>query len=290
MTTVTMLHAVTRDRHDFAPFAALLGRLNPRPIDLLGHGDAPRSASYRLRDFAAAVPWPGPPGAPFASSASPAPYAADPATSGILQPNAPRRPEANADDAPLFYGHSLGGLVALAVAAAHPGGLRGLVLEDPPLFELRQPRLDTTPWASGFRALKRIITGKGRDWTLAEWQEAVAAWPSGHGEQTILEFGGTEAVARRARQIAALDPAVLDAMVAPDLHEDFDPVAAIRAARCPVTILVGARDAGSALSADDVAILAAEPSVTLVRIRAGGHYLHEARPDLCVSALKALAP
>lgn len=287
MTTVTMLHAVTRDRHDFAPFAGMLDRLNPRPLDLLGHGDAPRSPHYRLQDFAAAISWPAPsaaenpPGAPPSAPATPVALAA---------PAAPAAPETAPESASLFYGHSLGGLVALAVAQNNPGRMRGLVLEDPPLFESRQPRLDATPWADGFRKLKRIITGRGSDWTLAEWNEAVAAWPSGHGELTIAEQGGPEAVARRARQIAALDPAVLDAMVAPDLHGAFDPIAAIRAAKCPVTILVGAREAGSALSTEDLAILAAEPSVTLVRIQAGGHYLHEARPDLCASALKALAP
>ncbi|WMS43290.1 alpha/beta hydrolase [Acuticoccus sp. MNP-M23] len=266
MTTVTMLHAVTRDRHDFAPFAATIARMNPRPQDLLGHGEAPRAPRYRLQDFAAAVRWP---------DANAAEASAATGTPG---------------DGPLFYGHSLGGLVALAVAQDNPGRLRGLVLEDPPLFESRQPRLDTTPWAGGFRALKRIMTGKGRDRTLAEWEAAVALWPSGHGTQTIAEQGGTDAVARRARQIAALDPAVLDAMVDPDLHHAFDPITAIRAARCPVTILVGNREEGSALSAQDLVILAAEPSVTLVRIQSAGHYLHEARPDLCADALKALAP
>jgi len=247
---VLLVHAVTRDARDLEPFVPLSeGMARPRPVDLLGHGAAPRAARYRIADFAAALPL-------------------------------PQQPVA-------IYGHSLGAMVALRAAAAAPGRVRALVLEDPPFFDSRPPRLDTTPWADGFRKLKSLMTGRCAGHTVADWEHAVARWPSGHGARTIADAGGPAAIRRRARQIAALDPAVLDFMVDPVLHEGFDVVTALRTAGCPVTVLAGARDEGSALAEEDLRLLAGEPNVTVVRLSGAGHYLREAQPERCAEALRA---
>ena len=242
-----LLHAVTRDRHDFTPFLPHLPPVRPMPADLLGHGEAARVPRYTIADYAAAVALP--------------------------------------DEPALLYGHSLGGMVALRTAATHRGRVRALVLEDPPLFDSRQPRLDETPWADEFRKLKSILTRRGAGFKIADWERAVADWPSGHGTATIGEFGGADAVARRARQIAALDPAVLDGIVAQELHDGFEVGPSLAAAGCPAIILVGNRRLGSGLSEADVRLLAAEPNVRIVEAPRTSHYIHEAEPELCARAV-----
>lgn len=246
---VVMLHSVTRDRHDFAPFAPHLpGGVHAAPHDLLGHGDAPRASRYRVTDFAEA----------------------------ICLPETPS----------VLFGHSLGGLVSLELAQKRPDQVSAVVLEDPPLFDSKQPRLDTTPWATGFRKMKALMTGRGAQWSQEDWAASAARWPSGHGRLSTEEAGGSEAVLRRAQQVMRLDPAVIDAMLAPELHDGFDVVDAIRAIRCPITLLAGERSAGSALSDEDLRILAAEPNVTIVRVLGAGHYLREAEPAVCANAVR----
>ncbi|MEM0906106.1 MAG: alpha/beta hydrolase [Pseudomonadota bacterium] len=247
-----MLHAVTRARNDFGPFLQHLGGISATPLDLLGHGDAPRADRYQVRDYADALPLP--------------------------------------EGTVALYGHSLGGLVALRRASIAPGTVTALILEDPPLFDSRQPRRETTPWPTQFRKLKSIMTRRGADWSHHDWKRAVAAWPSGHGAGTFADQG-EDHVDRRAAQIANLDPAVLDGIVSDALHTDFDIIEAVRAAACPIVLVAGDRDEGSALHPDDVQLLAAEPNVTVVHAPGHGHYLREARPDLCAQAVEiALKP
>ncbi|MEM7692826.1 MAG: alpha/beta fold hydrolase [Pseudomonadota bacterium] len=248
MTPLVLLHAITRNGEDFAPFLPHLEAFDPHPVDLLGHGKAPRSDTYNLRTYAAAVPVPD---RPFA-----------------------------------LYGHSLGGVVALAIAAENRN-VRALVLEDPPLWDSQPPRLETTRWAAEFAALHHLMTRRYKGFGADEWRTVVGAWPSGHGNATIAAHGGAPAVARRARQIAALDPAVLSGILKPTLQQGFDVLAAIRACRARVTVLCGERARGAALAPDDLGVLSAEPNVTLVRAPGAGHYVREHDPALCAATLTA---
>ncbi|MEM8552440.1 MAG: alpha/beta fold hydrolase [Pseudomonadota bacterium] len=249
MTCLTFLHAVTRDRADFDPFIAVLPpELKASAVDLPGHGSAQRLHAYTLPSIASAVD--------------------------------PQKGERN-----ILWGHSLGGLVALWVGAHRPQSIAALVLEDPPLFDAMQPRLETTHWARGFRALHAIMVGRAAAWTVSDWETAVADWPCGNGTATIAEAGGPEAVARRAKQIAALDPAVPIAMVAPEFSAGIDPLALIRRISIPIVILAGERSLGSALSADDLQVLGAEHNVAIVPAEGAGHQIREARAQLAVQTL-----
>jgi pimeloyl-ACP methyl ester carboxylesterase len=247
---LVLLHAVTRDRHDWGPLLAALGGFDALPLDLLGHGEAARVPRYTIGELAAAVTFAGP---------------------------------------AILYGHSLGGVVALAVAAARPADVRGLVLEDPPLFESRQPRLSQSSFLRGFEALKALLHGPAASWSEDDWAAAVADWPSGHGRRSMREVFGEDGVRRRARQLHRFDPAVLDSLIGGTLSDGFEVMPAIRAAGCPITIFVGARERGSALSEDDVRLLAAEPTVTIVPVPEEGHFIHEILPQPCADAVRRIA-
>lgn len=253
MSRLVLLHAATRDRHDFAALLAALPELagGALPVDLLGHGEAPRAARYRLLDFADAA-------------------------------------EAVLGEGPVvLYGHSLGGLVATALAARRPDRVAGLVLEDPPVFGSQMPRLAETSFYRGFMALKALMEGPGADYSLADWERAVAGWPSGHGRTTVAEVLGPEGVAMRARQIARFDPAVIDAMVAGDLHEGFDIVAALAGLSCPAVLLAGEAGRGSALSAEDLACLAGMP-LRIEPVAGEGHFIHETLAGPCAAAVRSV--
>lgn len=247
---LVLLHAVTRDRHDFGPLTEALPEFDAVPHDLLGHGDAPRVARYTILDFARAV---------------------------SFEPPA------------ILYGHSLGGVVALAIAAARPGAVRGLVLEDPPLFESRQPRLSESSFLRGFENLRTLLNGSAAGWSEDDWARAVADWPSGHGRRPMREVFGEAGVRRRARQLHRFDGRILDDLIDGTVSDGFEVIPAIRAAGCPLTVLAGERGRGSALSEEDLRVLAAEPAVTVVPVEGEGHFIHETLPQPCAAAVRRLA-
>ncbi|MBJ3775286.1 alpha/beta fold hydrolase [Acuticoccus mangrovi] len=249
---IVCLHAVTRDRHDFAGLAAALAPHEVTPRDLSGHGDAPRADDYTVAGLADAV-------------------------------------DLGAGAPPILYGHSLGGVVALALAARRPGSVAALVLEDPPLFESDMPRLGETPFYRGFVKLKAFIDGEAHAYSLADWEVVVASWGSGHGRRTMLDVFGPEGVALRARQLAAFDPHVLDALIEGTLHGAFDVLAAIRAAGVPIRIIAGDRGKGSALSAEDLRLLARELDVSIDRVAEEGHFIHEVLPERCAAAVREVS-
>ncbi|MEM6846760.1 MAG: alpha/beta hydrolase [Pseudomonadota bacterium] len=245
------LHALTRDRHDFDAFLPRVDDLDPLALDALGHGDAPRAERYRLVDYA-----------DYAQS---------------LLPEGPL----------VLYGHSLGGQTAVCLAGREPGRFAGLVLEDPPL--LSPLRLDEpSQFRRGFEGLRRIMTKRGKRYQEADWIAAVRSWPSGHGEATIEEAMGEAAAERRGRQIARLDVGVLTATLDGTYFLGFDPLAALAAAGCPVTIIVGEEQWGGAIGPSDLRVLAGEPGVSIVRAPEQGHYVREADPSLCETAVRDL--
>src|SRR5688500_8755990 len=96
-----LLHGVSRSSRDFAPlFPALVARWQVYAIDQRGHGQSGRATRYLVRDYADDL-------------------------IEILETRAEFRPA-------VIYGHSLGALVALSVAARCPDDVRAIILEDPP--------------------------------------------------------------------------------------------------------------------------------------------------------------
>ncbi|CAL9587236.1 2-succinyl-6-hydroxy-2,4-cyclohexadiene-1-carboxylate synthase [Nocardiopsis dassonvillei] len=71
-----------------------------------------------------------------------------------------------ADGPVLVSGHSSGGLLALGLAARHPGLVRGLLLEDPPLFSSVAPRIADTIGG----VLPRLATAYLRDRPAHDFQ------------------------------------------------------------------------------------------------------------------------
>ncbi|WP_108662282.1 alpha/beta fold hydrolase [Acuticoccus kandeliae] len=252
-TRVIALHAATRDRHDFAGLIDALPGFAFDCRDLLGHGDAPRIPDYSVEAMADEI-------APLVG-----------------------------DDRPLLYGHSLGGLVALATAARLPGRVRALVLEDAPLFEAMMPRLAETNFYRGFQGLKRLMTGRAAGYTRADWEREVANWPSGHRGQTMTDAFGEPGIRLRAGQLAAFDPRVLDALMDGHIADGYDAIALLRRVAIPVIYIAGSRDLGSAITPEDVARIAAEPNVTVDQVTDEGHFIHEVMPERCATAVRTLA-
>lgn len=103
----------------------------------------------------------------------------------------------------IVVGHSLGGLVAVWLAAQQiPGLVRGVFLEDPPLYATQFPRFRETGFYHYFVHLSEFLPEHhARGGTLDEMVTYVSQAPVNSEGQTLLEVAGAEAVRERAVQL-----------------------------------------------------------------------------------------
>ena len=119
----------------------------------------------------------------------------------------------------VLAGHSMGGLIAVWLAARAPDGVRSVFLEDPPLYITQTPRLQETAFYGIFVALRAYLPQHhGRGGTLDDLTAYVGQWPI-KGEQTMLEVLGPELVRQQAIELHRLDPVLVDRRDDPDDEE-----------------------------------------------------------------------
>ena len=228
-----LLHGVTRCGADFSPIA---GALRPRwrivAPDQRGHGVAVRAASYLVTD-----------------------YVAD-AVKLAREPV-------------VIHGHSLGAMVAAAVAAELPGLVRGVVLEDPP-FHTMGARIHGTPWQEQFIGMRDVARAGG---SVEQMTDALAAVRV--GTHTLGEVRDRSALRWSAECLERIDPEVLTPIIAGRWLDGYDLTAIAARIRCPVLLLQGDPAAGGTLSDDDACLF---PAARIERFPGTGHQIHWLEP------------
>jgi pimeloyl-ACP methyl ester carboxylesterase len=223
-------------------------------LDLRGHGGSSHAASYRACDYAADV-------AAFIRTLIGAPA--------------------------VVVGHSLGGLVAAALAADAPTLVRGVLLEDPPMYLGDMARFRQTQFHDFFVDLRRMLhdhaaAGGGFDDLITR----VGQMPA-DDERTLLQVGGPDAVQYRAAQLDHLDPRALDAAIDGSVFDAFDPDSLLRQIQCPVHLLAGQAELGSALTAADVdRLVHTIPNCTVTHLHDVGHGIHGEQPRAYIHELQ----
>ena len=234
----------------------LVGRWHVYAPDFRGHGLSGHvSGRYRLRD-----------------------YAEDTAAflSGVVRAPA------------VVYGHSLGGEVAVMVAAHHPELVRAVIVGDVPFSAEDHPTEE-----AGHRAMNELwhrLAGR----PVAEIAAALREMPVRvSGAATPARAGdafGEESpwFAFQATNLHRLDPGMLAAILAgPEaMLEGYEPEALLPAIACPVLILQGDPADGGLLSDREVErALRLLPRPTHRRLDGIGHELHGAHPERVLAAI-----
>lgn len=243
-----LIHGLTRRWQTFLPLLpALAARWEVHAVDLRGHGGSDRAAGdHRVMD-----------------------YAADMAE--VLRRHLGRPT--------ILYGHSLGAMAALAVAAATPDLVRAVVAEDPP-FETLGRRFRQTTWLSNFRGL-RSFAGDRR--SVKDVVRDLAEIPIGPPAGPTTRLGDLrDATALRfnAASVKRLDGAALDALLEGRWLEGYETAGIAAAVHCPVLLLQADAAEGGMLDDEDIAVLeAAAGEIVRVRFPGAGHVLHWQRTD-----------
>ena len=177
-------------------------------------------------------------------------------------------------------GHSLGGLIAVWLAAQTPEWVRGIFLEDPPLYITQAPRFQETGFYGYFVMLRDHLSQHHADGGTLDDLVAYVAQSPANETQTMLEAMGPEAVAQRAAQLHRLDPATLDPALAGIILGNHQPDALLAQVRCPVRLLAGQVEFGGAMTVEDVQQAVSKmPHCTHTVFEGVGHMIHLERAE-----------
>jgi pimeloyl-ACP methyl ester carboxylesterase len=238
-----MLHGVGRAARSFSGFATLLpARFRVRALDFRGHGASDHAMGrYRVIDYLQDA------------------LAAVDAIGGSV----------------ILYGHSLGSLVAAAVAAERPGMIQAIILEDPPSTAFWS-NLAATNYLATFTAMRRLA---GKQLPVAELarefgQSELKTFTDGRVLR-IADVRDPVSLRFTASCLRQMDPAVMDAVLAGHWPEHFDFESRVTAVRCPALLLRGDVSKGGMLPEEDATRLTSLFSDgTRVDFPNAGHLLH----------------
>jgi len=183
-----------------------------------------------------------------------------------------------------LIGHSLGGEIALIVAARTPEQVRAVIVEDAPLSaDAARRAIDRT--GTNVRSMRELA---GSTLSVGELRSRVAQLPlDGTGRGIVLGDVADEAdLMMYAESMRRNDPSMLDAVLEfEDMHAGYgDPVLA--RVRCPVLILHGDPAAGAVLRDTDVDhAMTILPNARSVRFVGMGHSLHMEDPRAVLGAV-----
>jgi pimeloyl-ACP methyl ester carboxylesterase len=242
--TLLMLHGVGRAGRTFSSYASLFPhRFSVRTMDFRGHGQSGRAGDrYRVVDYI---------------------------EDAIAAAEAIGKPF-------VVYGHSLGALVSIALAARRPKLVSAVVLEDPPSPGFWY-QLQATNYFPTFQAMHRWA-GR-RDLSVAEVSTGFGNEPlKTFSDGRILKISDVrDGVSLRftARCLMDLDSAVMEAILEGRWPEKYDIEACLRDIQCPVLILRGDVAKGGMLPDNDAThFLKLVRDGICVDFPTAGHLLH----------------
>jgi len=249
-----LLHGVTRCGADWGPlFPTLAENWKVIALDQRGHSESPRAESYLITDYVA---------------------------------DAVRIVREEADAPLVIFGHSLGAMVAAAVAAELPERVRAIILEDPP-FHTMGNRIDATAWQAQFLGMQEVAR-RGR--CVEEMTAALAQirLPSGDGGfRRLGDLRDEASLAWSAQCLSRLDPEVLTPVIAGHWLDGYEFPGVLSRVRCPTLLLQADPKAGGALTdADAEAMVAAISDCQRVRFPDCGHQLHRDRQEEVLRAME----
>ncbi len=181
------------------------------------------------------------------------------------------------DEPAVVVGWSMGGVVALEAACAHPERFRGLVLIEPPLHAKRSPDVAMASSVLGAMVMGRLGRAEaGARWFL-RW-----AFTRTDGEPNDLERLPVDALSR----LREGDNAAIVGEIEHGTGEHLE-LDALRALDLPVTVLHGTASR-PAFAAAARRIAGAVPSALLETVEGSGHVMQLDAPDRLVAAVRAV--
>jgi pimeloyl-ACP methyl ester carboxylesterase len=251
---VVLLHGIGRSWRDFLPLMPAFEKFHVFALDLRGHGKSGRTRNcYRSGDYAADV-------------------------MAFIQ----QRHQTPA----VIFGHSLGGIVAMHVAANAPQHVRATIVGD---SVLSRDTLAHSMYQELFAGLHNIVIGGGsaedKAQRLAKLKVRIPGLPE---PIPIGDLPGNDSDLQEwAKCLHALDPTAIQSTIEGRTLADFDSDRVLARIQCPVLLLQANPELGGLMS--DTAVKTIKNhvrAVEVVRFRLLGHALHLQRAQPVIEAVQ----
>ena len=244
-----LLHGVLRAWDDFLCVCPLLEtQWSVHGLDLRSHGASGHAGGlYQVRDYV------------------------EDAASVVIE---------HFDEPVVLVGHSLGALVAAAVAAQVPRKVRAVVLEDPPFTQLGTDIQKTSHHAL-FAGIQGLLPSSGSIENLAVQLAALEVPLPATGETRPLgDLRDAASLRYSARCLQRMDPAVLEPLVAGRWMEGYDFRGTVKAISCPALLLQGETSLGGMLDDHDAQVATdLMTRETHIKLEGVGHLIHQMRTE-----------
>jgi len=181
-------------------------------------------------------------------------------------------------------GHSLGGVVAAVLGRERPDLVRGVFLEDPPLYRADDEEPSDTGVSRMFPVMYRVLTDmRARNAPIGEYESMIGSAPAMNGTGTLRDAFGDEGVRAQARALAGLDPEVFTPAIDRTALAGAEPS---RPILCPVAVLRADPALGAAFTDDDEKRFRETNPQSSVEVVAGAsHAIHDEQPDRFLAEL-----
>jgi pimeloyl-ACP methyl ester carboxylesterase len=182
----------------------------------------------------------------------------------------------------LMLGHSLGGVVAVQVGATAPERVRGLFLEDPPLYFVNNLNEIYQALFQGMVMMAKSLQDGSR--SADEWFEVMADAPDPYSGKPGIETMGAEKIRLRLASIGMMRPKALEDGLAGSLKWHTDEV--LKRLSCPVTLVTGDPALGAVMTPEEAArVVAIAPQTRATALSGVGHLIHDQQPDAWLASV-----
>lgn len=178
----------------------------------------------------------------------------------------------------VLVGHSLGGVVAASVARTRPDLVRGLLLEDPPMYRGEPREADENPFLAVFAMLHQLVSDmQARQARLEEYERLLRSGPSPNGAGSFADVLGVHGTRTRALALASVDPDVFLVAVDGSGLAGAQPDAALTG---PILVLRADPALGPAFTAEHEArFRSTNPHAKVEVIHGASHFIHDEQPE-----------